>query len=76
MDASTAAMLTQLLSEIASRVSESHAKLAALEITLQQYQPEFATAYAETLAELRTDPPFSLPLATFEDLCGALIRGR
>ena len=75
MEATAAALLTQLLSEMANRISESQAKLAALEITLQQYQPEMASVYAETLAEIRTNPPFSLPPATFEDLGDALLRG-
>jgi hypothetical protein len=75
MDEQTCSLLVELLSEMTKRVSEAHSKLAAMEIILQQFQPQMVDAYIETLNEIRTNPPFSIAPETFVDLRRALLRG-
>jgi hypothetical protein len=74
MTETTAHLLLGLLRELATRTEQAHAKLAAMEITLQQYQPDMSAAYSHTLQEIRNSHmPFSVSPATFEDLRKALL---
>jgi hypothetical protein len=76
MNEQTCNLLLDLLSEMAKRLSEAHSKIAALEITLSQYQPDMSDAYIHIQGEIRkTHPPFSIAPEVFADLRRSLLHG-
>jgi hypothetical protein len=76
MNEQTCNLLLDLLSEMAKRLSEAHSKIAAMEITLSQYQPDMSNAYIHIQGEIRkTHPPFSIAPEALVELRRALLRG-
>ena len=68
-------LLLNMLSDMGKRLSEAHSKIAAMEITSLQYQPEISAAYGETLKQIRdTHPPVSFSSEELADLRKALLR--
>jgi hypothetical protein len=74
MQLQAAQMLVSAIAEATTIAIDNRNKLAALEATLQKYEPNLFQTYSRTLDELRLRPPLPLPHEVLANLQARLVQ--